>query len=192
MLSFKELHEGLDLPESSLAQELREHYGFVPKIFSFIANNSRLVQAKAEAYKALFLQKNSSLERGEKELIALIIALKKSSKYCVEHHFRLLQNYGFSYDLSSRIKQNYRDVEELDPKIRALLAFVEDLVDPSKKIGEGDFEILKDQGWNQDAIQEVLLIYSELTSLNELANVLDLDIEKEIFEDYNSRTPIQR
>jgi alkylhydroperoxidase family enzyme len=69
-----------------------------------------------------------------------------------------------------------RDNAQLDPKVRAVLAFIESLVRTPERVGEADVAAMRAAGLSDDAIEDAAFVCALFTTYVRLADTFEFDI----------------
>ena len=144
------------LEPQQVDQEARRHLegvqaklGRLPNLFKAMANSP----AALEAYLAI----GQALERGRlssqlRERIALVVAERNGCEYCLAAHAAIGRSLGLSKD---EIASNRR-AQSSDQASSAVLTFVKLLVDNRGKVSSEDLEQLREAGFDDGQVAEIV------------------------------------
>lgn len=123
--------------------------GMVPNLMRTIGQSPAALEA--------YLQFSGSLAKGvlsnkERELIALAVGQANQCDYCLAAHSALGQLAG----LTSEQMLDARQSSSVDSKTDAFLKFAKKLVDDRGRVSDADVQQLKDQGYGEAAISEII------------------------------------
>ena len=161
-----------DLPEDIREKILsvQEKAGFVPNVFLTFARRPAEFRAFFAYHDALMERVESSLTKGEMEMIVTATSAINDCLYCVVAHGAVLRIREKSAVIADQIATNYRKAEITDRQ-RAMLDFAVKLAGPkSGSIGEDDFAALHAHGFDDEDIWDISAITAFYGMSNRMAN----------------------
>jgi uncharacterized peroxidase-related enzyme len=134
----------------------RENFGFIPNIFRAQTLLPRVIEAEARIAGAVLL-KECALSRKQKECIFLAIAAANKNTYCITAHGEMLCSLGMTErQVSQMVMDHHRaGLPEADV---ALLDFGLKLSQQPTGVGWEDIEALRQHGFTDEHILEVVLV----------------------------------
>jgi uncharacterized peroxidase-related enzyme len=153
-----------------LLQAVKKQLGMVPNLFRVVGNSP----AALEGYLGL----NGALARGlleapTRERIALAIAAVNGCDYCLSAHSYLGKNIS---KLSDAEMAANRSGGSTDPKAEAAVRFAVKLVEARGHVSDADIKAVKQAGYSDAQIVEIVLH----VALNTLTNYVNVVAETEI------------
>jgi len=174
-------------PESELPEEVRalmetarEKFGFVPNVLRALALRPDHFLAWWRYYDPL-MRGEGRLSRAEREMIALVVSRLNDCEYCLASHSSYLRELTGDPTLPDRIVANWRRVEELSERERALLAFAEAMTLDSARLEPEDLEALRSVGLDDEAIFEAAEVAAMFNYTNRLLNALGVKPNREYY-----------
>ncbi len=170
--------ERYPLPElGSLPDDIREMLlgvqekaGFVPNVFLKLARRPAEFRAFFAYHDALMLREESSLTKGEREMIVVATSAANQCLYCVVAHGALLRIYEKKPLVADQVATNYRKAD-ITPRQRAMLDFAMKVATDSQALGDADFEALRAHGFDDDDAWDIGAIAAFFALSNRMANV---------------------
>jgi RNA polymerase sigma-70 factor (ECF subfamily) len=131
---------------------LRQHLGYVPRLFRAQTVLPQIIEAEA-ALAAALVFKAQALSRIQKEQILLAVAAAQRNSYCVAAHHQVLRVLGVPETRLARVISG--DAGDFPPAEAALLEFARGLSgDPPSR---EDVASLLAHGWTDEAVLEAVL-----------------------------------
>ena len=176
------LAEEVALPNEvhAIFASFRKQYGFVPNWLRALAVNPGTALRMVRFYEHLFDPTKSALTAAERELIAVVTSATNHCAYCVFNHTRSLGIALKDRVRAQRIAAGFRHVQ-LSDRERALAEIVEALTVEPTKIGEAEFGRLRDEGFDEAAIVEILEISAFFAYANRLTIALNVVPDSQFF-----------
>ncbi|MCO5118956.1 MAG: peroxidase-related enzyme [Burkholderiaceae bacterium] len=177
-MSTTDATERYPLPElDSLPEDIRdmllgvqEKAGFVPNVFLKLARRPAEFRAFFALHDALMLREESSLTKGEREMIVVATSAANQCLYCVVAHGALLRIYEKKPLVADQVATNYRKAD-ITPRQRAMLDFAMKVATDSPALGDADFEALRAHGFDDDDAWDIGAIAAFFALSNRMANL---------------------
>jgi uncharacterized peroxidase-related enzyme len=129
-------------------------------------------------YHEVLLRGDSPFTPAERELIAAYVSGLNNCNYCHTVHSKTAIALGIGEELVQQLLANPQ-MEDVDPRMRPVLAFVRKLtVSPGKITGTDVDEILS-AGWNDRALHDAAAICPLFNLMNRLMNGLGVEASQE-------------
>jgi len=157
-----------DLREKIL--EVQEKSGFVPNVFLMLARRPAEWRAFFAYHDALMLRAESSLTKGEREMIITATSAANQCLYCVVAHGAILRIYEKKPLVADQVAVNYRKAD-ISPRQRAMLDFAMKVCLHSDSVEEADFAALHAHGFDDEDIWDIAGITAFFGLSNRVANV---------------------
>jgi uncharacterized peroxidase-related enzyme len=160
------------LPEDIKARilEVQEKSGFIPNVFLALARRPAEWRAFFAYHDALMLREESSLTKGDREMIVTATSAANECLYCVVAHGALLRIYEKKPLVADQVAVNYRKAD-ISPRQRAMLDFAMKVCLASHTVEEADFVTLHEQGFNDEDIWDITGITAFFGLSNRVASV---------------------
>jgi RNA polymerase sigma-70 factor (ECF subfamily) len=153
----------------------RKRLGYVPGTARAQTLMPRLAEAQAKLEQAILFEERS-LRRKLKEQIFLVTAASRSDSYGVSGHYERLRGFGASKDEVDVLLADYRNAG-LRPEETLLVEFCLKLSHWGPWIQANDLTKLRESGFDDDSIQEAVLVTGMVSYLSALAAGLGVEPE---------------
>ena len=150
--------------------EVQEKSGFVPNVFLMLARRPAEWRAFFAYHDALMLRAESSLTKGEREMIITATSAANQCLYCVVAHGAILRIYEKKPLVADQVAVNYRKAD-ISPRQRAMLDFAMKVCLHSHSVEEADFAALHAHGFDDEDIWDIAGITAFFGLSNRVANV---------------------
>jgi uncharacterized peroxidase-related enzyme len=178
----------IDLDDAD--DELRELYddiigarGKVSNILKVHSLNPAAMAAHLELYDTLLFGQ-SSLERAEREAIAVVVSRENDCTYCVKHHAEALAAY-WDEDQVEQMAADHTALDVLDDRLRAACDVAATLTRTPDAMTESDVDQLRDAGWSDRSILDIVLITAYFNFVNRIATGLGVETTPEEVSGYD-------
>ncbi len=144
--------------------------GVVPNIFATLVQSPRALEG--------FLALNAALGKGLlsaqlREQIALAVAGENACDYCASAHTALGKGAGVGADELARNLQG----RSADAQVQAALSFARRVVAQRGRVGDGDVQALRDAGFGEGEVIEVVTHIGVNLFTNYFNHIVDTDID---------------
>jgi uncharacterized peroxidase-related enzyme len=153
--------------------EVQEKSGFVPNVFLAFARRPAEWRAFFAYHDALMLRAESSLTKGEREMIITTTSAANSCLYCVVAHGAILRIYEKKPLVADQVAVNYRKAD-IKPRQRAMLDFAMKVCMQSHTVEDADFDALHTHGFDDEDIWDIAGITAFFGLSNRMANVTSM------------------
>lgn len=166
-----EVPEFSALPEDIQTRitEIQEKAGFIPNVFMALAHRPDELRAFMAYHDALILRP-SGLSKAEKEMIIVATSAKNDCLYCVVAHGAILRIYAKDSKISEQIAADYTKADITDRQ-KAMLDFAVKTATHAAQIGEADFALLRDNGFDDEDIWDIGAITALFALSNRMASM---------------------
>lgn len=124
-------------------------FGTTPNMFRAVANSPAALQSMWGAFGALG---GGVIAPALGEQIAVAVADRNACNYCLAAHTALGRNAGVSAEALQAAQAGHSS----DPRTQAALDFALKLVDARGQVGDADVQAMRDAGFDDEAIVEVM------------------------------------
>lgn len=167
----------LDLPDidpATMPADLAAYFdkcesklGFVPNVLVAHAFDPLKLRQFADVYNQLMMGE-SELSKLEREMIAVAVSARNRCHYCLVSHGQAVRHLSGNPLLGEALVMNHR-VAEVTPAQRAMLDFCVRLTDRPEDVGDADRQALRDAGFSDRAIWDIVATASFYAMSNRLA-----------------------
>jgi uncharacterized peroxidase-related enzyme len=130
-------------------EEIRTAFGTVPAMFRAVANSPAALTSMWGSFGAFG---DGALGPALGEQIAVAVANRNSCEYCLAAHTALGRKAGVSGEAMQAAQTGLSD----DPRTAALLVFALKVVDQRGQVTADDVQAVRDQGWEDEHLVEVI------------------------------------
>ena len=166
-----------DIRETILA--VQEKAGFVPNVFLVLAHRPDEFRAFF-AYHAALMEKESGLSKAEREMIVVATSNGNGCQYCVVAHGAILRIRAKDPLVADQVAVNYRKAD-ITARQMAMLDFAMKVSNDSQSIRDGDFELLRGQGFSDEDIWDIAGIAALFALSNRMANFTSMRPNDEFY-----------
>ena len=164
----KEIYDNIILKRGKLAD--------VHKIHSL---NPQSLNDHIKLYMTIMFNK-SSLSRGQREMIAVVVSEANKCEYCQEHHGEALKSLWRDEEKVQLLRKDYSTMETLSPKDKLLcdLGYTLTLF-PASEEAKVIIEQLKEIGTTDKELLDATLVISYFNFVNRIVLGLGLELEED-------------
>jgi uncharacterized peroxidase-related enzyme len=148
-----ELHNAETAPDGAgdVLSAVKQQLGFVPNLFRALANSPTALSGFTGLLAAY---ENTSLSKGERQLVQLAASMENQCSYCIAGHSVFALSVGVGHDTVSAIRQN-RPLP--DPHERALIDFCREVIRQRGRVSDPNRARFLEAGYTQAQMLEVVL-----------------------------------
>lgn len=160
------------LPDDIKAKilEVQEKAGFIPNVFLGFARRPAEWRAFFAYHDALMLKEDSSLSKGDREMIVTATSAANNCLYCVVAHGAILRIYEKKPLVADQVAVNYRKAD-ISARQRAMLDFAMKVCLNAEAVEDADFDALHAQGFSNEDAWDIAAITAFFGLSNRMANV---------------------
>jgi len=166
-----------DIRERLLA--VQEKSGFIPNVFLVLAHRPDEFRAFL-AYHDALMEKPGNVTKAEREMIVVATSNVNQCQYCVIAHGAILRVRAKNPLVADQVAVNYRKAD-ITPRQKAMIDFAMKVALAAYSVGEDDFAILSDHGFDQEDMWDIAAISSFFGMSNRLANVTSMRPNEEFY-----------
>jgi len=156
-----------------LLNDAKKGMGFIPNMYSAMANSSILFDTYIHGYK--LFREQSSFTPVEQEVIFLAISHENGCNYCMGAHSFVADNMSkVPTEVTDSIRNN---VTVLDHKLAALVQFVTTMVRKRGLPTNDDVEEFLSSGYSENKILEIILAISVKTISNYSNHIFHTELD---------------
>jgi uncharacterized peroxidase-related enzyme len=166
------------IPEAQAGPELKPLYEEVkvgwdslPNFWQAQGRRPDLIRVQKDLYANVFA--NGALPQALKEQIGLVVAGINTSSYCIAMHMEILRRMGIEKPLARKLATDWEHAP-VEPKVMELFRFAAKLTKRPGDISKEDIEVLREAGWDDEAIYETVLAASAMGLFNRVSLGLGL------------------
>src|SRR5215467_4003943 len=153
------------IPEEEAGPEARQTYeflnknwGFVPNYFRALGHKPQWLQDQVNLFTHVMFQEGA-LPKIVKEQVALVVSGINLSNYCLAAHLEILGRLGIDKKQSRKLALDYTSAD-VEPNVMELFHFAAKLTRQPGEIEKADFDRVRQAGWDNASILEMVLIAS--------------------------------
>lgn len=164
--------DNTDLPVQSveILNSVDKQLGFVPNVLRLLA----ISPAVLKSFLGLQTGLSATLDLNTRNAIALAVSESNNCHYCVSAHSHFAAIGANSSQ--DEISKN-RQAESIDPKRAAAAAFGVSVIKTKGNIANGDLEKIREAGYNDAQILEIIALSVQFSFTNFMNNVAQTDID---------------
>lgn len=170
----------LDLPPVDPLPERTQKYfdicqeklGMVPNVLRAHAFDIAKLDAFTTLYNDLMFG-DSALSKLEREMIAVVVSATNRCFYCLTAHGAAVRDLSGDPKLGEMLVMNWR-VAPLDVRQSAMLGFAEKVTLASAQVSEGDRQGLRDHGFGDRDIWDIINVAAFYNMSNRVASATDM------------------
>lgn len=154
-----------------LLKKVHEGLGVVPNMFKAMGNSEWTLDG--------FLTLNGNLGQGKLggaliKMVTLATSELNGCEYCVSAHTEMAKNSDL---LTPEQSLDARRLKGTDQKTSSALTFVKKVWDTKGKISDADLKAVRDAGFGDAEIMEILGVMALATLANYVSNVSEIDLD---------------
>jgi len=158
---------------------VQEKSGFIPNVFLVLAHRPDEFRAFL-AYHDALMEKPGNLTKAEREMIVVATSNVNQCQYCVIAHGAILRVRAKNPLIADQVAVNYRKAD-ITPRQKAMIDFAMKVSLAAYSVGEDDFAVLSDHGFDQEDMWDIAAISSFFGMSNRLANVTSMRPNEEFY-----------
>lgn len=178
-----------DIDDSAFPADMAAYFdkcdsklGFVPNVLVAHAFDPVRLRQFAEFYNRLMMG-DSELSKLEREMIAVVVSSRNRCHYCLVSHGQAVRQISEDPMMGEALVMNHR-VAELTPAQRSMLDFCVKLTDHPEAVGEVDRQALRDAGFSERAIWDIV----ETAAFYAMSNRLAIGTGMKANSEYHGRS----
>ena len=166
-----------DVRETILA--VQEKSGFVPNVFLALAHRPDEFRAFF-AYHCALMDKEGGLSQAEREMIIVATSGLNRCLYCVVAHGAILRIRAKDPLVADQVAINHQKAN-ITPRQKVMLAFALKVAAESHAIGDADYDVLREQGFDDEDIWDIAGIVALFALSNRIANFAGIPPNDEFY-----------
>lgn len=163
-------HESATGSVKDQLDQIHATFGTVPAMFRAVANSPAALTSMWSSFRAFA---GGTLGPALGEQVAVAVANRNSCEYCLAAHTALGRKAGVSRDALIVAQDGTSD----DPRTAALLRFALQLVDHRGQVTPEDVQTVRDQGWDDEHLVEVIAHVALNLFTNYINIALDVPVD---------------
>jgi len=164
--------------------EIFEKRGKLSNILKSQSLNPEALKSHLDLYLSIMFPKTrTKLKREYRELLAVVVSSLNNCDYCIQHHKYALNFYWKDEDRINHIIKELKDPRK-DKLIEALINYASKLTKEPDKVDSKDIKKLRDLGFNDKDILDIVLIISYFNFVNRIALGLGVEFDEEEVKGY--------
>jgi len=171
-----------DLKE--LYDTIAEKRGKVSNVLTVHSLNPAALKEHLDLYDAVLFG-SSPLSRSDREAIAVVVSAANECDYCVRHHAEALNAYWRDEARTQQLADDYTALDDLDDQLRTACDVAAKLTTDPGAMSEDDVHTLRDAGWSDRAVLDIVLVTSYFNFVNRITNALGVEVTEAEATGYN-------
>lgn len=152
-------------------EAFKDRAGQSPLIYEALAHNPDMVVARNDYFTRVM--DGGVLDRPIKEFAHITVSVTNACEYCVGAHSNvLLERMGGDPAEVAAIERG--DLDGLDVRKRAVAEFARQLTLDPKQVSESHIDALRDAGFDEAGIVELLVVVASAKAANTIVDGLDI------------------
>lgn len=131
-------------------------------------------------------REKSQLTKREREIIGTIVSVENRCPYCHTLHIDGLAKELGDYQLATRIGLDYREVDELSERERALAELTTIITNDPRDVTDEHLDGLRELGLSDASIFEAIQLAAIINATNRIALALAVPPDREVFAAQNA------
>jgi uncharacterized peroxidase-related enzyme len=161
----------------TLYDAIAEKRGKVANVLKVHSLHPAALKEHLDLYDAVLFG-SSPLSRSAREAIAVVVSDANQCGYCVRHHAEALQAYWRDEARTQQLADDYTALDDLDAPLRAACDVAQKLTVSPGTMREDDVHTLRDAGWSDRAVLDIVLVTSYFNFVNRITNALGVAVTK--------------
>lgn len=157
----------------ALYEEIVDSRGKVSNVLKVHSLNPAAMADHLQLYDTLLFGR-SELRRAEREALAVVVSVENDCPYCVQHHAEALAAY-WDEDRVEQMCTNHTALADLDDRLRAACDVAAKLTRTPGSMTEADVDRLRDAGWSDRSVLDIVLITAYFNFVNRIASGLGVE-----------------
>jgi uncharacterized peroxidase-related enzyme len=158
----------------ALYDEIIDTRGKLSNILKVHSLNPAALADHLQLYDTLLFGR-SDLRRAEREALAVVVSAANDCTYCVEHHAEALAAY-WDDDRVAQLADDYTSLDALDDRLRAACDVAARLTHEPNGMTEARVDRLRDAGWSDRSVLDIVLITAYFNFVNRIATGLGVTV----------------
>ena len=168
----------------ALYDTIAEKRGKVSNVLTAHSLNPAALKEHLDLYDAVLFG-SSPLSRADREAIAVVVSAANACDYCVRHHAEALQAYWRDEARTQQLADDYTALDDLDDPLRTACDVAQKLTVSPGAMSEADVHTLRDVGWSDRAVLDIVLVTSYFNFVNRITNALGVEVTEAEATGYN-------
>ncbi len=171
-------------PIKQIYDEVLEKRGKISNILKSQSLNPEALKSHLDLYISIMFPKiRTKLKREHRELLAVVVSSLNNCEYCIEHHKHALNFYWKDEERINHIIKELKDPKN-DQLVEILIEFAKKLTREPDKVKQNDIDKLRERGFTDRDILDIVLIISYFNFVNRIALGLGVEFNEEEVKGY--------
>lgn len=154
--------------------DIKKNFGMVPNLFKTLAIKPDILEANWKKVKAVMMQ--GELPRDLKEMVAVVVSQANGCPYCVNAHSAVLKMMGIPREKILQIIENIEGAD-VPPAVKKVVKLSVKATREPNDITDTEIKEIKDLGYSDAQIVELLSVVDLFTSFNKFLDALQVEID---------------
>ncbi|ELA08545.1 AhpD-like alkylhydroperoxidase [Moraxella macacae 0408225] len=156
-------------------ESVQKANGFIPNLIGVLANSPQALEMYQEVGK---MNSRNSLTPEEVEIVQITAAAHNGCDFCVAGHTKVATKLNMPQNVITALYQR-TNIDD-NAKYQALAQFTMQLIDKRGQVSDDELQAIKDAGYNDQNILDVVMGVALATLCNYANNVAKNDINPEL------------
>ena len=158
----------------ALYDDIADERGKLSNVLKAHSLNPSAMKKHLDLYGTLLFG-SSPLSRAEREAIAVVVSAINDCAYCVRHHAEALRAHWADETRVQQLADDYTALDDLDDQLRAACDVAQKLTASPDAMTEADVETLREAGWSDRAVLDIVLVTAYFNFVNRITNGLGVE-----------------
>ncbi len=119
----------------------------------------------------------SPLSAGDRELLGTFVSALNACPYCHDVHNEAVKAYGIGGELAMQAKEDIAS-SGIPDHLKPLFALARKCTEAAYRVTDADFEAAYEAGWNDEAIQDAVVVTCLFNFMNRLVSTLGIEADE--------------
>jgi len=162
----------------ALYDEIAEKRGKVSNVLKVHSTHPSALKEHLDLYDAIMFEA-SPLSRAQREALAVVVSAANECDYCVRHHAEALNAYWKDEERVNRLAEDLTALDDLGPQLRTACEVAAKLTKAPGAMSEAEVSRLREAGWSDRAVLDIVLVTSYFNFVNRITNALGVQATEE-------------
>jgi uncharacterized peroxidase-related enzyme len=120
----------------------------------------------------------SALSAAERELLGSFVSALNACPFCHDVHNEAVKAYGIGGELAKDCQRDLATAA-IDDRLKPLFALARKTTEAAYKVTDADFDAAYEAGWDDDAIQDTILVTCLFNFMNRLVSTTGIEADED-------------
>jgi uncharacterized peroxidase-related enzyme len=153
---------------------IKKDFGGLPNLFKTLAVKPNILKANLEKVQSVMIE--GDLDRTLKEMVAVVVSEANGCEYCVGAHSAFLSQLGVAEATINAVLEDI-DSADISEERKKILNFAVQSTTNPHQISDAKFNQIKELGFTDAEIVELVSVIDLFTSFNIFLDTLDVELD---------------